>query len=81
MFLSVGQYAKAEEYVQKALVIQKVIGDKQGEASTYGNLGVVFQSVGQYNKAEEYLQKALVIRIEIGDKQGEAYTVIFRELL
>ena len=72
VFQSVGQYAKAEEYLQKALVISKEIGDKQGEASDYGNLGTVFRSVGQYTKAEEYLQKALVIRKEIGDKQGEA---------
>ena len=72
MFYSVGQYTKAEEYLQKALVIRKEIGDKGGEASAYGNLGTVFQSVGQYTKAEEYLQKALVIRKEIGDKGGEA---------
>ena len=70
VFRSVGQYTKAEEYLQKALVILKEIGDKKGEASTYGNLGTVFFSVGQYTKAEEYLQKALVIRQEIGDKAG-----------
>ena len=57
MFKSVGQYTKAEEYLQKALVISKEIGDKHGEASNYGILGTVFESVGQYTKAEEYLQK------------------------
>ena len=72
MFKSVGQYTKAEEYLQNALVIRKEIGDKEGEAADYGNLGTVFESVGQYTKAEEYLQKALVIRKEIGDKKGEA---------
>ena len=72
VFKSVGQYTKAEEYLQKALVIRKEIGDKQGEASAYGHLGTVFKSVGQYTKAEEYLQKALVFRKEIGDKKGEA---------
>ena len=72
MFLSVGQYTKAEEYLQKALLIRKEIGDKEGEASSYGNLGTVFSSVGQYTKAEEYLQKALLIKKEIGDKKGEA---------
>ena len=72
VFQSVGQYTKAEEYLQKALVIRKEIGDKKGEASAYGNLGTVFQSIGQYTKAEEYLQKALVISKEIGDKKGKA---------
>ena len=68
VFQSVGQYTKAEEYSQKALVILKEIGDEQGEASAYGNLATVFHSVGQYTKAEEYLQKALVIKEESGNK-------------
>ena len=72
VFQSLGEYVKADEYLQKALVITKEIGDKTNEASCYGNLGNVFQSLGEYVKAEEYLQKALVIRKEIGDKQGEA---------
>ena len=72
MFHSLGQYDKAKEYLQKALVITTEIGDRQGEASCYGNLGTVFRSLGQYDKAEEYLQKALVITTEIGDRGGEA---------
>lgn len=39
------------------------IGDKEGEASSYGNLGTVFQSVGEYDKTKEYLERALAIRI------------------
>ena len=46
------------------------IGDKEGEASDYGNLGTVFLSVGQYTKAEEYVQRALTIYEEIGDKRS-----------
>ena len=72
MFLYVGEYAKAEEYLQKALNIKTEIGDKHEEASCYLNLGNVFLCVGEYAKAEEYLQKALTIKKEIGDKVGEA---------
>ncbi|CAH3168932.1 unnamed protein product [Pocillopora meandrina] len=72
VFVSLGQYDKAEEYLQKALVITTEIGDRQNEASCYGNLGTVFKSIGQYDKAEEYLQKALVITTEIGDRKGDA---------
>ena len=61
MFHSVGEYAKAEEYLQKALTIKTEIGDKDGEATCYGNLGNVFLSVREYAKAKEYLQKALTI--------------------
>ncbi|CAH3166085.1 unnamed protein product [Porites lobata] len=72
VFHSVDQYTKAEEYLQKTVLISKEIRDKKGEASAYKQLGDVFHSVGQYTKAEEYLQKALLISKEIGDKKGEA---------
>ena len=68
MFQSLGQYDKAKEYLQKALVITNEIGDRNGEGTCYGNLGTVFQSLGRYDKAKEYLQKALLIATEIGDR-------------
>ena len=67
-----GEYAKAEEYLQKALIIKTEIGDKHEEASCYINLGSVYRSVGEYAKAEEYLQKALTVTTEIGNKHGQA---------
>ena len=72
MFHSLGEYDKAREYLEKALAIRVEIGDKEGEAADYGNLGTVFQSLGEYVKAREYLEKALAIRVEIGDRNGEA---------
>ena len=36
----------------------KEIGEKEGEATAYGNLGTVFLSVGQYKKAEEFLSES-----------------------
>ena len=71
MFQSLGQYDKAKEYLQKALVITTEIGDRNGEGTCYGNLGTVFQSLGRYDKAKEYLQKALAIKTAIGDRKGE----------
>ncbi|CAH3187091.1 unnamed protein product, partial [Porites evermanni] len=72
VFQSVGEYAKAEEYLHKALTINTEIGDRKGVASCYRNLGAVFQSVGEYAKAEEYLYKGLTMETEIGNKDGEA---------
>ena len=72
MFQSVAEYAKAEEYLHKALTIQTEIGDRHGEATSYINLGALFQFVAEYAKAEEYLHKALTIKTEIGDRDGEA---------
>ena len=71
MFKLLGQYDNAKEYYQKALVITIEIGDKNGEAADYLNLGIVYKSFGQYDKAKLYLQKARVIKTEIGDREGE----------
>ena len=72
MFKYLDQYDKAKEFLEKALAIRIQIGDKQGEASSYGSLGTLLQSLGQYDKAKEYLEKGLGIRKQIGDKEGEA---------
>ena len=69
MFQSLGQYDKAKEYLQKALVILTETGDREAVGSCYENLGTVFQSLELYDK--EYYQKALVISTEIGDRGGE----------
>ena len=39
VFQSLGEYDKAREYLEKALAIIVEIGDKEGEAADYGNLG------------------------------------------
>ena len=72
MFKSIGNYAQAQEYHEKALAIRLEIGDRKGEAADYGNLGTVFKSIGNYTQAQEYHEKALAIRLEIGDRKGEA---------
>ena len=72
MFLSVHKYAKAEEYLRKAILISMEIGDKHGDATNYGNLGAKFQSDGEYAKARQCHSKALAIMRQIGDKHGQA---------
>ena len=53
-------------------MISKEIGDKLGEATSYGGLGNVFRLTGQYGKAKEYLEKALQITEEIGNTSNQA---------
>ena len=66
------KYATAKELTMEALAIDIRIGNKNGQAVDYGNLGVYFQSVGQYDKAKEYHEKALAIAIELCDRNEEA---------
>ena len=57
MFESLGQYDKAIEHLQNALVITAKIGDKKGKASCYGRLGTVFKSLGQYTTRLKSISK------------------------
>ena len=66
------KYKDAKGLYEKTLSITIEIGDRRGQSSCYGNLGIVNYSLGEYEKAETYQKNALVISKEIGDKQGEA---------
>ena len=62
-----GNYEKALEYYEKALVIQeKVLGKEHpNTAATYNNIAVVYKKQGNYEKALEYYEKALVIKEKV----------------
>jgi tetratricopeptide (TPR) repeat protein len=63
---------KANEFHQKALTIDESMGNKQGMAADYGNLGLVYDTRGELDKAIEFYEKGLAIQIALGDKQGMA---------
>ncbi|WP_396888880.1 tetratricopeptide repeat protein [Microcystis aeruginosa] len=67
-----GEYQKAIEFHQQCLAIDREIGDRGGEATSYNNLGSVYNSLGEYQKAIEFHQQSLAIKREIGDRGGEA---------
>ena len=64
------RYTEAKELYKRAISIMKLTGNRKGEASAYGNIGIMSYVLGEYDKAIEYLGKDLAIRIEIGDRQG-----------
>ena len=73
MYGSIGEYDKAREHLEKSLVIRKEIGDRDGEAHCYVNLGTMYQHFGQHDKARENVEKSLEISKEIGDRNKEAH--------
>ena len=48
------------------------VGNREGEAAAYGNLGTVYISLGEYGNAKEHLERALGIRKQLGVREGEA---------
>jgi len=70
-YYSLGDYQKAIEYYEQALVISREIGDRHADGIRRGNLGNVYMDLGQVEKAIEYYEQALVISREIGNRRGE----------
>ena len=68
MYGSVGEYEKAREHLEKSLAIVKEIGDREGETTSYVNLGTMYDAVGEYEKASDYLEKSMAVSRKIGDR-------------
>ena len=66
MYCFIGEYNKAEESHSKALAIRKETGDIKGEATDYGNLGMVFLHLKEFGKSKEYFKKALLLSEKSG---------------
>jgi tetratricopeptide (TPR) repeat protein/energy-coupling factor transporter ATP-binding protein EcfA2 len=67
-----GELAKAEEMHNKALEIDKKLGNQEGMAIQYGNLGLIYETRGELSKAEEMHNKALEINEKLGRLEGIA---------
>ncbi|MEN8444097.1 MAG: tetratricopeptide repeat protein, partial [Cyanobacteria bacterium J06555_13] len=66
------------DFQQQSLIIQREIGDRNGEANSLGNLGTAYYSLGQYERAIDFQQQSLIIQREIGDRNGEAISLLNR---
>jgi tetratricopeptide (TPR) repeat protein len=71
MYYYLGDYQKAIEYHEQALVIAREIGDWSEEGADLGNLGIAYYYLGQVEEAIKYYDQALVISQKIGDRRGE----------
>jgi tetratricopeptide (TPR) repeat protein len=66
-----GQVERAIEFYEQALVIDRKIGDRQGEARDLSNWGRAYHDLGQFKRAIRLLEEALAIDREIGDRREE----------
>ena len=69
-----GRYEDASDKLERALKIQRQIGNKMGEAATWHSLASIDLDQGRYEDAREKCERALKIRQLIGDNYGEAAT-------
>lgn len=66
-----GEFRKAIEFYEQALVIFREIGDGRAEDNILGNLGVTYMNLGDARKAIEFYEQQSKIVREIGDRRGE----------
>jgi tetratricopeptide (TPR) repeat protein len=70
-----GAYQKARTEYDERLNEARDTDDRQGEARSLDNLGVVARHLGEYETAQEYHQQSLAIFRDIGDRWGEAQSL------
>ncbi|MCP3931459.1 MAG: tetratricopeptide repeat protein, partial [Bacteroidetes bacterium] len=73
-----GQYEKALEFFQKAIAIWEEVLDAKHPslATSYNNIGLLYQDQGQYEPALEFYQKAIAICSEsLGDQHPNTQTI------
>jgi Flp pilus assembly protein TadD len=51
---------------RKSLALEEELGHKEGMASDYGNLGLIYRTRGDLDTAEEMLRKALALFEQVG---------------
>ncbi len=83
--LAHGRYEEARAHFERRLAIAREIGDRQGEASATGNLGIVFWIPRPLRGGAAHYERCLAIAREIGDREGEASAtgnlgIVFRDL-
>ncbi|MGB8379164.1 MAG: winged helix-turn-helix domain-containing protein, partial [Rhodanobacteraceae bacterium] len=67
--------ARAREYYQRALDGYQAIGDRNGEAAIYSDLGIMLWTSGDRDGTETAVRKSLAIRRETADLSGQAWNL------
>ncbi|MGA9421540.1 MAG: hypothetical protein WBW61_04205, partial [Rhodanobacteraceae bacterium] len=65
---------KREAY-QRALAGYQAIGDRNGEAAIYSDLGIMLWTAGDHDGTETAIRKSLAIRRETADLAGQAWNL------
>jgi CHAT domain-containing protein/Tfp pilus assembly protein PilF len=70
---ALGEYDKALSILnEKALELNRKLGDKKSEAYTLNNIGEVYSKREEHSKALDFYQRAASLFITVGEQNGEA---------
>ena len=71
-----GRTHSAQQHYLRALDTFRKNGNRQGEAASLGNLGIIAETRGDLAEAERLQRDSMAIEREIGNRQGEAQSLI-----
>ena len=74
IYFSLGDYDNALRYLHTALQGFEKLGDKNGIARVYNNVGEIHRARGEYDDALEWYQKSINLKQQLGDHAGLAAT-------
>ncbi len=63
---NLGQYDRARDYTEEALVINRKIKNRDGEGANLNNLGDIYNHLGQYDLARKSLKEGIKIAHAVG---------------
>ena len=70
-YAALGDSRKAIDYYEQALVIDREIGDRRGEANASWNLGLAYEEAGDLKRAAKMMQIRVSLEREIGHPDAE----------
>ena len=70
--MTTGNYAEAQEKLERALIMYQASRDHAAEAAIWHNLASVDMYVGNYPAARDKFQRALTMHQTVNDRAGEA---------
>ena len=73
-FYRISELEEAEGHYRRAETAASEVEDKEGLATAYNNIGLIYDARGGYDKALDWYVKSLKITEEIGDRAGLAAT-------
>ncbi len=75
IYVTLGEYTKAVDYYQQALVIAKELKDPEREMTTLNSIGRTYTRLGEYTKALDYLSQALTTGKQLNDPDRKVATL------
>jgi len=67
-----GKYDEAMDYFPQALDIRRQLNDREGQASSYLNIGTAYQKGGSFERAQEQYEKSLNLYNLLNNETGKA---------